>query len=214
MGAYSKENVGRLLRAGLAKLSELLSRFVPVDCYELTDPAAKDAQGLVANFSSAAGTRTDTSFVAGGVAALAAYPRNVYVTTGAGGTPTQGYTSVVITGTDIDGNALTETISSLNANGTYVGAKCFKTVTSAAWSGGTGTGATQSLGFHDTFGLPWSVVERTGKPALVRELMDGAPAATAGTLTTAASSAPYGSWAPNTIANGAHDYALYLERAV
>ncbi len=208
-GAWDAE-----LRSAKDRAAVDLGKMLPIDAYELTNPAAKSAQGLVANFSSAAAIRTDTSFVAGGVAAILAYPRNVYVVTGAGGTPTEGHGSVVITGTDIQGAALTETISGLDAGGggTYVGVKAFKTITSAVWAAGTGTGATQSLGFGDKFGLPWPVKHRNAKPALVREIMDGAPAATAGTLADQTTSPPYGTWLPNTIADGAHDYVLYLER--
>jgi hypothetical protein len=211
MALLTLDQLYKLIVGAPHKFARFLRRVLTADVYDIVDAVASDAQGLVANFSSAAGTRSDTSFVAGGVAAILAYPRNITVTTGAGGTPTQGYTAVVLTGTDIDGNALTETISSLNSAGTFQGNKAFKTLTSAAWSGGTGAGATQSLGFGNKFGLPAKPKERGGLPHVIAEKQDGATPGTAGTLVAAATGAPYGTYSPNTAPNGARDYTLTIE---
>lgn len=208
-----KQVVALITSVAREKLGELLRRKLPADVYDIVDPVASDTQGLVANFTSAAGTRSDTAFVAGGVAAILAYPRNILVVTGAGGTPTQGYTAVVLTGTDIDDNAITETISGLAAGaGTYQGAKAFKTLTSAAWSGGTGAGATQSLGFGNKFGLPAKPKERGGKPHVISEKVDGATPGTAATLVAKATGAPYGTYAPNDAPNGSRDYTITFEQ--
>src|SRR5688572_6426728 len=106
MGAYSYRTLSNPERSFLARL---LSMMVPIDVYELTNPATAAADGLKAATATTVAVQTITSFEAAGVAALAAYPRNVTFTT-AGNTPADAPATATITGTDIDGNALTETV--------------------------------------------------------------------------------------------------------
>jgi hypothetical protein len=213
-GAFTKKRIMDWLAARSDILADFLSAMSPISAYELTNPVASDNDGFLADFASTASTRSDSTFLSPGPAACLAYPRNVTVTVAGSGTPGHAHTSVTITGTDIDGNALTETIAGLAGGAaTYAGAKAFRTVTGLAWAAGTGVGATIRVGFANVFGLP-RTKERNGKPALVREIMDGAPAATAGTLVAKATGAPWGTWSPNTAPDAAHDYVLYLEREI
>ena len=60
--------------------------------------------------------------------------------------------NVVITGTDIRGNSITDTIA-LNNNGTVDGIKAFKTVTSILFPARVTSGDTVSIGISDKLGL-------------------------------------------------------------
>lgn len=182
--------------------------------YEMTNPVASDTAGLRVATASAATAQTvlAAALLAPGIAALLAFPRNVNFTV-AGGTAAHAPTSALITGTDIDGNALTETVVITPSAGTYAGAKAFKTITSIVLSGGTGTGATVAIGFAKIFGLPAKVKDRAGRRAVIQEVLDGA-LVTNGTFATPTTSPPYGSWSPNTNPDGAHDYAVTYERDI
>src|SRR5688572_11740914 len=75
----------------------------PIYVAEFTNAAAASATALRAATATVETERTTTSFSAGGVAALAAYPRQIVFTT-AGGTAADAPASATITGTDVDGN--------------------------------------------------------------------------------------------------------------
>lgn len=64
---------------------------------------------------------------------------------------------VIIAGTDIEGNAITETLPVFTADSatTVVGSKAFATVTSITIPAHAGTGATTAIGFGDKLGLPY-----------------------------------------------------------
>ena len=64
---------------------------------------------------------------------------------------------VVITGTDIDGNEITESLPAftVNTNETVTGSKAFATVTSYLVPAMDGTGCSVSIGFGDKLGLPY-----------------------------------------------------------
>ena len=131
-------------------------------------------------------------------------PRNVVVVT-AGATATQAPTSVVITGFDVQGRALTETITGTAAGAnTYAGVKCFAKVTGVQFVGGTGVAATVSIGTGVVIGLSYAPKTRAGMAvtagsgAMIRkEVYDGA-VVTSGALTAAATNLPFGAYTPGT----------------
>ena len=75
------------------------------------------------------------------------FPRNLTVT----GNQTQAKT-VAITGTDIRGNVITDTLT-LNNTDTIQGTKAFKTITSILFPSRTAGGDTVTVGFGDKLGL-------------------------------------------------------------
>lgn len=180
--------------------------------YEMTNPVASDTAGLRVATASAATTQTvlAAALLAPGIAAILAFPRNVNFTV-AGGTAAHAPTAGVIVGTDIDGNALTETVVITASAGTYAGAKAFKTITSISLTGGTGVGATVAIGFAKVFGLPAKIKERAGRRAVIQETSAGT-VVTNGTFATPTTSPPYGSWSPNTNPDGSVDYSATYER--
>ena len=115
----------------------------------LGTPVVADVDRIVTSANMKVGAYT--------VAAQPDIPRNVTVTVTAGDTAdTMG--TVVVVGTDINGNALTETITPV-AGSTVAGTKAFKTVTSvtgAGWviDGSEGTNDTITVGVGNLLGLP------------------------------------------------------------
>lgn len=206
--------------AALAQISDrtalprLLSKLVPIDCYELTDPAAASANGLHAATATTVAVQVllTADLIAGGKTALAAYPRNVTFTT-AGGTASDAPATATIVGTDIDGNALSETVTLAQTATIANGVKAFKTITSITFAAGDGTDATIAVGFGNVFGLPSKVQARAGGVAVIKEIQDGTTP-TAGTYVSAATSPPYGTWTPNSAPDAAKDYAVYYERDI
>lgn len=83
------------------------------------------------------------------------YPRNITATAGGTATDVKAI-SVIVAGTDIDGNAITETLPAftVNTTGTVTGSKAFKTVTSITIPAHDGTGATTAIGTGAKLGLP------------------------------------------------------------
>jgi hypothetical protein len=198
-------------RTGLAKY---LSKQVPIDCYEMTNPVAANAAGLHAATASSVAVQVllTSDLIAGGVAALLAFPRNVTFTT-AGGTAADAPATATIVGTDIDGNALTEVVNLAQTATIANGVKAFRTITSITYAAGDGAGATIAVGFGAVFGFPTKVQARASGIGVVAERTDGT-VPTAGTFATPTTSPPYGSFAPNTAPDGAHDYAIFYERDV
>lgn len=112
------------------------------------------------------------------------YPRNITAT--AGGTAGDiKAIQVIVAGTDIDGNVITETLPAFTVNtpGTVAGAKAFKTVTSITIPAHDGLGATTSIGFEDIFGLPDLLAHNTVLFAFLNNTKEG----TAPTVTVSAS---------------------------
>lgn len=119
-------------------------------------------------------------------------------------------TNMVVSGFDINGDAISETIAIPNGGNTTVnGTKFFAQVTSISIPAQSGTNGTWALGIRDTIlGLPVlkadGVIAAVGIKELTRA--DDATAwsaAAAGTVTDAASALPNGSYTPNTGPDGA-----------
>ena len=83
------------------------------------------------------------------------YPRNITAT--AGGTAGDiKAIQVVVTGTNVAGATITETLPAFTVDtaGTVTGSKAFATVTQVVIPAHDGTGATTAIGFGDLIGLP------------------------------------------------------------
>lgn len=123
--------------------------------YFLSVPTdATDADGIKTTFASAAapatltGTDFDGILAPGTGAAIMLPPKRLTLTVGAGGTPAEWTGSnVIFTGTDVDGNALVETVASAAGAGTATTAGYFATLTQVdIVSAQAGTGAQLTLG--------------------------------------------------------------------
>lgn len=84
-----------------------------------------------------------------------AVARNITATAGGTNTDIKAI-SVIVAGTDIEGNAISETLPAFTVDtaGTVVGNKAFKTVTSITIPAHDGTGATTAIGTGAKLGLP------------------------------------------------------------
>jgi hypothetical protein len=84
-----------------------------------------------------------------------AVPRNITATSGGTAADIKAI-QVVVAGTNVYGEAITETLPAFTADsaGTVVGSKAFKTVTSITIPAHDGTGATTAIGHGAKLGLP------------------------------------------------------------
>ncbi len=185
-------------------VARVLTPMAAITVEEYTNPAAAAVAGLEAATATTVAPRTVTSFLAGGVAALLAYGRNVTFTT-AGATPADAPATALVTGTDMDGNAQTETINVPQTATTNAGVKIFKTVTSVAYAAADGTAATVAIGFGSLLGLSKPPVSRAGLVGAIHEIAVGA------VVTTGVLSATNRSYTPAAAPNGTNDYCLYYE---
>jgi hypothetical protein len=115
-----------------------------------------------------------------------------------------------VTGTDIDGNALTETITVAQTAAQAVGVKAFATVTQIDFPAADGTAALLEVGIGNAIGLAKPIKSRAGLAALILEIEAGS-VVTTGVVADAATGAPKGTYTPSTVPDAANDYAVYYE---
>lgn len=109
-----------------------------------------------------------------------AVPRNITAT--AGGTAGDiKAVQVIVEGTNMDGETITETLPAFTVNtaGTVVGSKVFKTVTKVTIPAHDGTGATTAIGTGAKLGLPVKLSRNT----VIAAFLDGVRESTAPTVT-------------------------------
>lgn len=178
---------------------------------EFTNALASAAAGLKAATATSTSviTWSASDLLTAGKDELAARPRNVTFTT-AGGTPADAPATVVVTGTDIHGDALTETLNVPQTATIVQGDKAFKTITSVVFAVGDGTGATVAMGYGNKFGLSKKAKTRAGAVMRGTEISAGS-VVTNGTLVVSATGLPNGTYTPNTAPDGANDYAIAYE---
>lgn len=191
-------------------LKELFAPMANVVVEEFTDvPAASTAGIRIATATVASPVVVAASGLVGGAAVTLPYPRPISVTT-AGVTPADAPATVTVTGLDVDGKALSETITVPQTAATGVGSKCFKTVTGLSFPAADGTAATVAVGWGAPIGLSEDPISRAGLVAPISEIAVGTKVTT-GTLSLPATNAPHGMYTPATAANGTNDYAIYYE---
>lgn len=107
-------------------------------------------------------------------------PRTIVATPGGTGTDI-GAVSVIINGTNINDEPISETLPVfvVNNTGAKTGVKAFKTITSVFLPSHDGVGATVSLGYSDSLGLPFMF----SKKPYLRITQDGAVKAAPTTFT-------------------------------
>lgn len=204
-----------LLASGLGQLARLFAGHVPVRVYEVSNPAAASAAGLKAATASQVAplTWSASDLIGAGLTELLLAPRTISFTT-AGATPADAPANAVVTGLDVNGDVISETITVPQTATINTGSKCFSTITSVAFAAGDGTGATVSMGWGAAIGLPEKAKLRNAAVAALVEFTDGVPSATRGTYVVPATAAPNGSVSFNSAPNGSRDYTVYYERDV
>jgi len=187
--------------------ADLLAEFAPLAALtveEFTNPATGGAADLLVATATTVAVQSylPAGLIAGGLAKLAAFPRNLTFTT-AGSTPSDAPANVVVTGT-YRGKTQTETINLAQTATIATGLKPFSTITSIVYAAGDGTGATVSIGIGAGVGVASVPKSRAGLAALIREISAGS-LVTNGALTAA------GLYTPNSAPNGSTSYAIYYE---
>ncbi len=162
-----------------------------------TAPIAASTTNILAATTCANGsTTTLTTFLA-----QPDFARNIQVTVAlGGGNPLAG--DVVITGTDINGQALTETIAVTTA-ATYQSTKAFKTISSIVIPARAQASDTVAVGVGAKFGLPEIFFGDT----ILRSAVSGA--SDTYTLTANSTEVAKNLFAPNLAPNASRTYRLY-----
>lgn len=178
---------------------------------EFTNPPAASANAIKTSVASSTSAQSYSGAALNGAVggATMAIPRNITATT-AGGTPADVPATATITGKDVDGNTITETLTLSQTAATVAGVKMFASVTQIDMPAGQGTAGTLTFGTGLLLGLRITPKSRAGGVVAVREVVDGA-LVTTGTLSSAATNAPHGAYTPATAPDGSHDYAVYYE---
>lgn len=111
-------------------------------------------------------------------------PRNVTATAGGVAADIKAV-QVVITGTDVDGNVITETLPAFTVNtaGTVTGSKAFKTITKIDLPAHDGLGATTAIGRGAKLGLP----VKLSRDTIVNAYLNGVRESTRPTVAVSAS---------------------------
>lgn len=103
-------------------------------------------------------------------------PRNVTATAGGTATDVKAI-QVIVAGTNINNEAITETLPAftVNTTGTVTGSKAFKTITSITIPAHDGTGATTAIGTGAKLGLPSKLSRNTVLAAYLNGAREGTP---------------------------------------
>lgn len=207
----STGEVADLRRDVEAGFVEIEASRIPLAVDDWSNAVAPDAAGLLIATATTVAPQTvlTAGLLAPGKAALLAYPRNVTFTT-AGGTPAHAPATAVITGTDINDEALEETVTLAQTATIAEGAYAFKTITSIVYAAADGTGATVAIGFGKKLGFSKPIVRRGGACGVVQEIANGVVVAT-GTFANATVGVPNGTYSPSADPDGSKDYAVYYE---
>lgn len=176
---------------------------------EFTNPEATATNAIKTSIAASTSAASYSGAALNGAVGGAemAYARAITVST-SGSTPADVPATATITGEDVDGNALTETINLSQTVATVTGTKLFKKVTLIEMPAGQGTDAALVFGISSKIGLTETPITRASLAAIIREIAAGS-LVTTGTITT--TDAPYGSYTPASAPNGTNDYAIYYE---
>jgi len=134
--------------------------------------AAADTDGVLAAVTDNGASQTITTGITNPPA-----PRNITAT--AGGTAGDiAAVQVIVTGTNMLDEAITETLPAFTADtaGTVTGSKAFKTVTSIVIPAHSNTGATTSIGYGDKLGLPYLLTDNNLLKTHLNHVLEGTAA--------------------------------------
>lgn len=167
-----------------------------------TDAANGNATLLKsAQATSASVTTTVTSF-----SAQPDYPRNIVITPG-GTTGDVPAGDIIVTGTNIRGDVITETFTlTANQSAAQTGNKAFATVTSVVFPIQDGAAATYGVGTGVKFGLARNLSEA----AIIDAFADGVREGTAATVANSATVIESNTVSTNTAPNGSRDFVVYM----
>ena len=141
---------------------------------------------------------------------LADAPRALVFTTG-GGTPAHAPANVVITGLDVNGNQLKETLNLAQTATTATSTRTYSKILSLAFPAGDGTAATIAITFAAPVGLKRKIRSRAGLISPLKEIVNGA-VVTSGTFTgPTTTDLPNGTYSPSSAPNDVSDYYIVYE---
>lgn len=207
-------NVPDAVEAGNQVSAAFGATLTPTRTEEWTNPVAAvvDAFKLSIASDTADATYTGADLDGGTGLGTISPPRNMVITTTTHADIDA--VAVVVTGLDLDGNVLTDTITLIDGGATDAfGTSCFASISSIFVPLQSGVGGALEFGFGDVIGLAGSIAVRAGAPVVMLEIEAGA-VVTTGTFLSPAAGLPNGSYEPATVPDAANDYALMYEVAV
>ena len=137
-------------------------------------------------------------------------PRQLVFTT-AGATPADAPASVTITGLDINGNPMTETLNLAQTATTATSVRYWGKITRLDFPAADGTAATIAISYGAPVGLKRKIRSRAGLLAPLKEIFDGSVVTNGTFAAPSTTDLPNGSYTPNTAGNDVHDYAIYYD---
>jgi hypothetical protein len=177
-----------------------------------TNPAAEDVNGIKTSFAAPAVATNYSGTALNGVVGAGEldYARNITITGTAGALEALTGKTMVITGVDMDGQALSESIAVTaragGESGTDAGVHAFARVTNIYVPADiSATPGSYEIGFGVKFGLSRPIVQG----GLLKEFTDNAVPATAATLVLSPTALPNGTVTFFTAPNGTHDYVVF-----
>ena len=173
-----------------------------------TDAVAADPNGYSATHAGAGAAGTTEQTLGGALAGVADFARNVVVTVTHGSSVVA--MSGVITGTDVHGNGITEAwaVTATGTSKVFTGLKAFKTVTSITEVVvADASGNSIISGSGDKLGLS----QICAVASLVKEISGGSVVTNGTTVagSTVSTADRRGTYAPNTVPDGAVDFEIY-----
>ena len=198
--------------SGQRRSARALSQCLAVDVMSLINPAVGAAGDLKAATATVASivTLTAADLLTAGKTKLALHGARAITFTTAGATEADAPANVAITGTDVKGDTITETLALAQTAAAVTSVRAYATITTLVYPAADGTSATIAIGISDKFGFPSKPKVYGATPNIIAELEDGA-IPTAGAFVIPATSGPYGAYTPNSSPNGALDFLVTFQ---
>ncbi len=141
---------------------------------------------------------------------LADAPRQLVFTT-AGGTPAHVPANVKITGKDVNGNDMVETLALAQTATTATSVRYWAKVVKLEFPAGDGTAGSIAISYAASVGLKRKLRLRAGLVATLKEVVNGAVVTTGTFAAPTTTDLPNGSYTPASAANDVSDYAIVYE---
>jgi hypothetical protein len=200
------------LRAALATIITDLS----IGLYfpdEFTSPAAASTNAIKTSIATSTSSWSYSgAALNGSVGTGALAPARPITASSSSSTGAYTLTAMTVVGTDLHGNALTDTMTPTQVNGseTISTTKAFASVTSISGSAMSNTAGAWVFGFGAGLGLRRLPKLRAGMVAVVAEIANAARVTT-GTFTAPTSAGPNGTYLPAAAPDGTKSYCVFYE---
>jgi len=197
----------------VSKLDAPLSGEIWLTRQVFTDPVAADVDAIKTSFTAPAADTTYSGAQLDGVVGAGEldYARNIVITGTTGGSEALDGGTAVVYGVDTNGQPIQEnfTLGAIGAStsDTATGVQAFAKVTAVLIpADASGTPGAYEVGFGDLLGL----IRPLSQGGLLAEFEDNAVPGTPGTIVLSGTSAPNGTYSPDSSPDGSLDFIVYF----